>query len=109
MKVTPYRSSGTDRRNGEPTASGRTAAQTSWTNPGSVRASDRVPPPAVGSASWTTTERPAFARVIAAARPLGPEPTTTASGRSDTAIGNVTAMIRLAGIVWRCQYNGGQP
>ena len=48
-------------------------------NPGSVSSSDRVAPPIVVSASKTRTERPARARVMAAARPLGPEPITTAS------------------------------
>jgi hypothetical protein len=39
----------------------------------------RVPPPIVSCASTTRTERPAWASVIAAARPFGPAPTTTAS------------------------------
>ena len=37
------------------------------------------PPPIVLDDSRTNTERPARANTIAAARPLGPEPTTTAS------------------------------
>src|SRR5256885_10337514 len=48
-------------------------------NPGSVSASDRVPPPMVDSASRRRTDLPAPARTMAAANPLGPEPTTTAS------------------------------
>ncbi len=55
------------------------ALHTSWTKPGRVSSSDRHPPPAVASASSTTTESPARASVIAAASPLGPAPTTTAS------------------------------
>ena len=38
-----------------------------------------MPPPIVGAASRTTTERPASAIATAAASPLGPEPTTIAS------------------------------
>src|SRR3954451_18376116 len=37
-----------------------------------------MPPPIRSAASCTTTSRPARANVIAAASPLGPEPTTTA-------------------------------
>src|SRR5438445_5790220 len=37
-----------------------------------------MPPPTRSAASCTTTSRPARARVIAAARPFGPEPTTIA-------------------------------
>ena len=37
---------------------------------------ERAPPPRVGSASKTTTDQPAWARAVAAARPLGPLPTT---------------------------------
>src|SRR5438309_11836718 len=48
-------------------------------NPGSVSASDRVPPPMVDSASRIRTDLPAPARTRAAANPLGPEPMTTAS------------------------------
>src|SRR5438445_7812999 len=58
------------------------ALHTSWTKPGSVNSADRIPPPIVGDASKTATERPDWARVIAAASPLGPVPTTTASYRS---------------------------
>src|SRR6266480_2824919 len=47
--------------------------------PGSVSSAERAPPPIVALASNTSTEHFARARVIAAARPFGPEPTTTAS------------------------------
>src|SRR5215207_1785008 len=66
----------------EACASGWIAEQTSWTNPGSVSSAERTPPPTVSTASTTRTERPAWASVIAAASPLGPEPTMTASGIS---------------------------
>src|SRR3954471_9141947 len=48
--------------------------------PGRVSSAERDPPPIVCLASSTRTERPARASTIAAARPLGPAPTTTASG-----------------------------
>src|SRR5438270_8393058 len=51
----------------------------SCVKPGSVSASDRAPPPMVDSASRIPTDLPAPARTRAAANPLGPEPTTTAS------------------------------
>src|SRR5205823_3959179 len=60
-------------------AIGWTAEQTSWTNPGSVSAADRAPPPIVSFASTTSTARPRRARATAAASPFGPDPTTTAS------------------------------
>src|ERR1700676_3259514 len=53
--------------------------QTSWRKPGRVSASVRHPPPTESDPSTTVTERPAAARVTAAARPLGPDPTTTTS------------------------------
>src|SRR3712207_5692731 len=55
------------------------AEPTSWTKPGNVSCAERVPPPTMASASSTSTERPFRANSTAAARPLGPEPTTTAS------------------------------
>ncbi len=62
-------------------ASGWTAEQMSLTIPGaSPRSRVREPPPIVGWASRTSTESPARAMVTAAARPLGPDPTTTTSG-----------------------------
>jgi hypothetical protein len=64
-------------------ASEWTVEQTSCLNPGSVSSIVRSPPPNSGCASRTTTDRPACASVIAAARPLGPEPTTTASREED--------------------------
>ena len=66
------RSSGRLRRNGEASASGWIAEQTSWRKPGSVSSAVRVPPPIVAAASSTSTERPAWASAIAAARPFGP-------------------------------------
>src|SRR5437773_1358260 len=44
-----------------------------------------MPPPTRSAASWTTTSSPARASVIAAARPFGPEPTTTALRAKDLA------------------------
>ncbi len=43
-----------------------------------MSSSVRVPPPIVGSASSTSTDQPSRAIATAAARPLGPAPTTTA-------------------------------
>src|SRR3954463_6770695 len=51
----------------------------SCVKPGSVSGADRAPPPARSAASNTTTLQPACARTMAALRPLGPEPITTAS------------------------------
>src|SRR5438094_5762792 len=47
--------------------------------PGSVNSAERVPPPIVSRASMTQTEQPSRASSMAAARPFGPDPTTTAS------------------------------
>src|ERR1035437_7287382 len=55
------------------------AEQMSWTKPGTVSSAEREPPPTVSAASTSSTERPAWARRMAAARPFGPAPTTTAS------------------------------
>src|SRR3954468_16014204 len=55
------------------------AEQMSCTKPGKVSSAERLPPPIVSRASTTSTERPARASVIAAARPFGPAPTTIAS------------------------------
>src|SRR5438093_10809360 len=55
-------------------------------NPGSVSSAERPPPPIVRSASKTITFLPARARTMAAARPFGPDPTTTASGLLATTI-----------------------
>src|SRR5262245_31201541 len=52
----------------------------SWMNPGSVSSLERQAPPTASAASKTTTAWPARAMVIAAARPFGPAPITTASG-----------------------------
>src|SRR5271166_5085038 len=40
----------------------------------------RTPPPGSACSSQTTTSQPASARTLAATRPLGPAPMTTASG-----------------------------
>jgi protein-S-isoprenylcysteine O-methyltransferase len=69
-------------------------AQVSWRNPGCVSSAVRNPPPGTSPASSTRTERPARASVAAATRPLGPDPTTTAS--------RVSIEPRLAGIRVRC-------
>src|SRR5262245_62277912 len=52
----------------------------SCVKPGSVSPAERHPPPIVSAASKTTTLRPVCAMTMAAASPLGPDPTTTASG-----------------------------
>src|SRR5262249_38092818 len=62
------------------------AEQRSWTKPGRVSSAERVPPPSLEAASSTRTERPARARVMAAARPLGPAPTTTAASPASPAM-----------------------
>src|SRR5213083_1886982 len=51
----------------------------SCTNPGNVSSAERAPPRRVAFASQTSTEHPARASVIAAARPFGPDPTITPS------------------------------
>ncbi len=75
----PYRSSGSPFSTGDPAPNACTAAPTSCTKPGSVYSAERQPPPTWSAASSTVTDRPALANVTAAARPLGPDPTTTAS------------------------------
>src|SRR6059058_1138322 len=47
--------------------------------PGAVTSADLTAPPGVSAASSTRTDQPASARTLAATRPLGPEPITTAS------------------------------
>ena len=51
----------------------------SWRNPGSVSSSVATAPPARSAASSTRTSFPDCASVIAAASPLGPDPTMSAS------------------------------
>src|SRR5687768_6507474 len=75
----PWRPRSSWRKKGDGTARGWTALQISWTTPGWVSSAERIPPPIVDSASKTATLRPVRAIVIAAARPFGPLPTTTAS------------------------------
>src|SRR5688500_9446312 len=82
----PCLSSGSPLKKGDMTASGWMAEQTSWTKPGSVRAAERAPPPMSWLASYTATEWPARAIWMAAARPLGPAPMTTASGTQQVAV-----------------------
>ena len=77
--ASPCSASGSVFRNGEASASETTVAQTSWTEPGRVNSAERSPPPMVGCASYTRTDRPARASVIAAASPFGPDPMTRAS------------------------------
>ena len=69
------------RKNGDASAIGCTAEQVSCSSPVSDPGSAcvRAPPPASVSASRTRTPRPARASVTAAARPFGPDPTTTTS------------------------------
>src|SRR6476620_10998502 len=87
----PKSASGSVRQKGEATANGCTAEYTSCTKPGRVSCAELAPPPTLPIASKTVTLRPARARAIAADRPLGPAPTTIASG--DAAIG----LLRLGG------------
>src|SRR5688572_8644584 len=54
------------------------AEQWSCSRPGRIASLDRVPPPISSAASRTVTCTPARARTMAAARPLGPPPTTVA-------------------------------
>src|SRR5438270_7999125 len=72
-------SSGSSFRYGDAAPRGWIAEHTSWMKPGSVRGAEREPPPIVSPASSTRTDLPARAISIAAASPLGPAPTTTAS------------------------------
>ncbi len=65
--------------NGEANASGWTAEPRSLTKPSPTSGAERVAPPGSGAASRTTTDRPVLATVMAAARPFGPDPTTTTS------------------------------
>src|SRR6266540_3755972 len=73
-------------KNGDSAAMGWIAEQTSCTKPGSVSSAERAPPPISSFASYTATEWPARAIWMAAARPLGPAPTTTASGTQEVAV-----------------------
>src|SRR3954462_5539063 len=49
-------------------------------NPGSMSSADRTAPPYTSWASSTTTDQPRSASRLAATRPFGPAPMTTASG-----------------------------
>src|SRR3954465_1445834 len=65
---------------GEAAASGEKALKRSLVKPGSVIAPERTAPPGSDSASRTTTSQSRSASRFAATSPLGPDPTTTASG-----------------------------
>ena len=82
----PCFSSGSVRQNGDATAIGWIAEQTSCRYPGSVSSAVRAPPPGVSAASNTATDRPACASAIAAESPFGPAPTTAASKLSPTRV-----------------------
>src|SRR5437867_2797817 len=82
--------------------SGWMAEQTSWTNPGSVSSADLEPPPTVAAASSTSTERPDRAISTAAARPFGPDPTTTASYCSPLGGGTFPGSERFGDHAERC-------
>src|SRR6266853_7020014 len=71
----------------------------SCTKPGSVISADRTPPPGVDADSSTQTERPAWARRMAAASPLGPEPTTMASVLGSSWLGVRFLAELLAGLL----------
>ena len=74
----PCRSNGIRANTGDAAAAGCTAENVSCQNPGRVSSSVRTAPPGRGAASSTVTGTPASARRIAAARPFGPAPMTTA-------------------------------
>ena len=74
----PWRASPGVFRDGEPTAIGCVAEQSSCSRPGSVSSLVRAPPPIVSAASITVTDTPREASVAAHASPLGPDPTTMA-------------------------------
>jgi len=60
-------------------ARGWTVEHISWTNPGRVSCADLRPPPIVDFPSIITTDLNLWMSVMAADKPLGPEPITTAS------------------------------
>ena len=60
----------------------RFIAQRSWRKPGKVTSRVLTAPPGSAACSITATDQPRFKRWIAAARPLCPAPTTTASNAS---------------------------
>ena len=70
----------TRRRTATPAPAGAPPSRCRAGTPGnSGSGAVRAPPPAVGWASMTCTDRPARAQMTAAARPLGPLPTTVTS------------------------------
>src|SRR5580704_13993585 len=78
IQRSPASSSGRVEKKGEVTAIGCTADPRSWRKPGKVSSAERAPPPATDAASLTSTAKPALARTMAAANPLGPAPTMVA-------------------------------
>ena len=78
VQRSPWRSSGMRANTGEAAPEGWTAENVSWRKPGSVSSSVRTAPPGRSAASSTVTAWPASASRMAAARPLGPAPMTTA-------------------------------
>ncbi len=91
----------TRRRTVRPAPSGCTAEQMSWQHAGELRVGRAAGAAArVGWASTTRTDRPARAQMTAAARPLGPLPTTvtsTSANRPPTTRA-IRQPIRLAGV-----------
>lgn len=79
MYESPCSANGSVLKNPESTPKGCIAEHTSCTKPGNVNSAERAPPPTVGLPSSTNTDKPACCKRMAAARPFGPEPTTTAS------------------------------
>src|SRR5579872_7138361 len=69
-------------KNGEPANMERFIAQRSWRKPGRVTSRVLTAPPGSAACSITATDQPRSRRWIAAARPLQPAPTTTASNAS---------------------------
>src|SRR4051794_32909583 len=94
-QATPWFASGSSANAGDATPVGCTDEHESCTKPGSVSSALRHPPPGVELASNTTTLRPARARKIAAVRPLGPAPTTTASYSVLDALDALDAFVAL--------------
>src|SRR5271156_4701441 len=86
IQCKPASASGKVEKKGDATASGCTADPKSCTKPGRVSAADRVAPPATELASRTSTEKPARARTMAAAKPFGPAPTIVAVGGTDLSV-----------------------
>jgi hypothetical protein len=95
------------RKNGDASAIGTTAAQSSCSSPGIVFSLVRMPPPIVSAASRTVTPTPCWARVTAAASPLGPDPTTIAVVMDRASLSR-TKRVRHSVLRWPCGH-GGHP